>query len=125
MFHPSPHSYGQADTDPLATLEQYAPLVQSVVESASDASRQSEVLRAQIKNTKQMMRRQPWLRGVLQMRLRKLRARLNAADRRLEKQQESESSTRTFRALGQTGIVAGIVFLAALTFYVARRSASS
>ena len=121
MFHPSPHSYGQTDTDPIATLEQYAPLVQSVVESATDASRQTEVIRAQIKNTKQMMRRQPWLRNVLQMRLRKLRARLKAAERRLEKQRESESSTRTFRALGQTGIVAGIIFLGALTLYVVRR----
>ena len=124
MFHPSPHSYGQTDSDPVATLEQYAPLVQSVVESATDASRQSEVLRAQIQNTKQMMRRQPWLRNVLKMRLRKLRARLKAADRRLEKQQESESSTRTFRALGQTGIVFGIVFLGALTLYVVRRGSS-
>ena len=121
MFRPSPHSYGQTDTDPIATLEQYAPLVQSVVESATDASRQTEVIRAQIKNTKQMMRRQPWLRNVLQMRLRKLRARLKAAERRLEKQRESESSTRTFRALGQTGIVAGIIFLGALTLYVGQR----
>jgi hypothetical protein len=124
MFRPSSASYGQTDSDPVATLEQYAPLVQSVVESATDASRQSEVLRAQIKNTKQLMRRQPWLRNVLQLRLRKLRARLRAAERRLEKQRESESSTRTFRALGQTGIVAGIVLVGALTYYVVSRARS-
>ena len=120
MFQPSPFSYG-GDDDAIATLEQYAPVIQSVVESATDASRQSEVIRAQIANTKQMMRRQPWLRGVLQMRLRKLQARLKAADRRLEKQQETESSVRTFRSLGQVGAVAGIGLLVALTVVALRR----
>ena len=124
MFRPSSASYGKTDSDPVATLEQYAPLVQSVVESATDASRQTEVIRAQIANTKQLMRRQPWLRNMLQLRLRKLRARLRAAERRLEKQRESESSTRTFRALGQTGIVAGIVLVGALTYYVVSRARS-
>jgi hypothetical protein len=119
-FQPSALSYGEPGAEQSAgsTAESYAtaiapyvPLVESVVTSAvagKDAVQQIEVYKAQIKNTQQLMRRQPWLRGVLQMRLRKLRARLRAAERRIQIQQESESSTRTYRVLGQTGAVVAI-----------------
>jgi chromosome segregation ATPase len=123
MFQPSPLSYGASDDGAgIATaIEQYAPVIQSVAESVSDASRNVEVLRAQIDNTKQMMRNQPWLRGALQMRLRKLKARLAAAERRQEKQRESESSTRTYRALGQAGVVVGIGVGLAIIIRLLRR----
>ena len=119
-FQPSALSYGEPGAEQSAgsTAESYAtaiapyvPLVESVVTSAvagKDAVQQIEVYRAQIQNTKQLMRRQPWLRGVLQMRLRKLQARLRAAERRIRIQQEGESSTRTYRVLGQTAAVVGI-----------------
>lgn len=118
-FQPGP--WGDAGPDPLQKLEQYAPLVQSAVEQVTDASRQVEVLTAQIRNTRQLMRRQPWASNLLRMRLRKLQARKRAAERRLLKQQEGESSTRTYRALGQVGIVAGIGLVLALTVRALRK----
>lgn len=132
-FQPSSLSYG--DSAPEASAEgggesyatmiaPYVPLVESVVTSAvagKDAVQQIEVYRAQIQNTKQLMRRQPWLRGALQMRLRKLQARLRAAERRLEKQQESESSTRTYRVLGQTAAVVGVGIGLAIIIRLVRR----
>jgi hypothetical protein len=89
--------------------------------AGKDAVQQIEVYRAQIQNTKQLMRRQPWLRGVLQMRLRKLQARLRAAERRIRIQQEGESSTRTYRVLGQTAAVVGIFIGVAFIIRLVRK----
>ncbi len=131
-FQPSALSYGEPGAEQSAgsTAESYAtaiapyvPLVESVVTSAvagKDAVQQIEVYKAQIQNTKQLMRRQPWLRGVLQMRLRKLQARLRAAERRIRIQQEGESSTRTYRVLGQTGAVVLIFIGVALIIRLVR-----
>ena len=132
-FQPSALSYGEpvAEQSAGSTAESYAtaiapyvPLVESVVTSAvagKDAVQQIEVYRAQIQNTKQLMRRQPWLRGVLQMRLRKLQARLRAAERRIRIQQEGESSTRTYRVLGQTAAVVGIFIGVAFIIRLVRK----
>ncbi len=132
-FQPSALSYGEPGAEQSAgsTAESYAtaiapyvPLVESVVTSAvagKDAVQQIEVYRAQIQNTKQLMRRQPWLRGVLQMRLRKLQARLRAAERRIRIQQEGESSTRTYRVLGQTAAVVGIFIGVAFIIRLVRK----
>jgi len=125
-FYPSPISYGAPDPEPggagvAAAVQEYAPVIQSVAESVTDASRNVEVLRAQIKNTRQMMRNQPWLRGALQMRLRKLQGRLAAAERRQKKQREGESSTRTYRALGQAGVIVGIGIGVAVIVRLLRR----
>lgn len=113
-----PASSGQ---DPLELVEKYAPLAQGLAEQALDASRQVEVLTAQIKNTKELIRRFPGFSGMLRLRLRKLQARKRAAERRLIKQQEGESSTRTYRTLGQVGAVAGIVLVVAVALRVVRR----
>ena len=126
-FQPSPYSYGDTEvvepqqTDIIERVEQFAPLIQTVGEQLTDASRQGEVLDAKIANTKQMMRRSPIGKGLLKMRLRNLRAKKRAAERRLAKQQEGESSTRTYRALGQVAIVAGIGLVLALTLRAVRR----
>ena len=132
-FQPSALSYGEPGAEQSAgsTAESYATaiapyvlLVESVVTSAvagKDAVQQIEVYRAQIQNTKQLMRRQPWLRGVLQMRLRKLQARLRAAERRIRIQQEGESSTRTYRVLGQTAAVVGIFIGVAFIIRLVRK----
>lgn len=132
-FQPSALSYGEPGAEQSAgsTAESYAtaiapyvPLVESVVTSAvagKDAVQQIEVYKAQIQNTKQLMRRQPWLRGVLQMRLRKLQARLRAAERRIRIQQEGESSTRTYRVLGQTAAVVGIFIGVAFIIRLVRK----
>ena len=132
-FQPSSLSYGEpgaeesagsSDESYATAIAPYVPLVESVVTSAvagKDAVQQIEVYRAQIQNTKQLMRRQPWLRGVLQMRLRKLQARLRAAERRIRIQQEGESSTRTYRVLGQTAAVVGIFIGVAIIIRLTRK----
>lgn len=132
-FQPSSLSYGEPGAEESAgssaesyatAIAPYVPLVESVVTSAvagKDAVQQIEVYKAQIQNTKQLMRRQPWLRGVLQMRLRKLQARLRAAERRIRIQQESESSTRTYRVLGQTAAVVGIFIGVAIIIRLVRK----
>ena len=103
-------------------IKDYAPVVQAVSEQLLDPTQQAEVLRAKIKNTKQMMRGVPTiLQGPLQMRLRNLQARLKAAERRQALQRESESARRTWRTLGQIGIVSGIIVAAAVAIRVARR----
>jgi hypothetical protein len=111
MFQPSPASYGDPSPggpDALALIEQYAPVVQGAAESLTDSARQVETLKAQIANTKRMIRLTPVGDELLRMRLRKLQARLRAAKRRQQKQREGESSTRTYRALGQVGAIVGI-----------------
>jgi hypothetical protein len=109
----------EKSTDELVT--EYLPVVKTIVEEVSDASRQVEVLDAQIANTRALMRRAPWMAGVLKMRLRKLQARRRAAARRLDKQREGESSVRTWRALGQVAAVAGIGLLVAGVIRLTRR----
>lgn len=130
-FQPSNLSYGDAESgeNDYATraaraaplLEAAAPLLQSVLESAQDSARQVETLKAQIANTQKMIRLSPIGDELLRMRLRKLQARLRAAERRLEKQREGESSTRTYRALGQIGVVVGIGVGVALIVRILRK----
>lgn len=108
---------GEAPEDLVA---QYLPTVKTVVDELTDASRQSEVLAAQIANTRELMRRMPWAAGALRLRLRKLQARKRAADRRLAIQREGESSVRTWRTLGQIALLAGIGLMTAAAVRVVR-----
>lgn len=129
-FRPSRLSYGApieeaageagADTPIDKLVEEYAPAVRTVAEQIADASRQVEVLDAQIANTRRLISLSPFGGELLRMRLRKLEARKRAALRRLEKQQEGESATRTWRVLGQVGLVVGIGLGVALTVRVLR-----
>lgn len=99
--------YGSAEqTSKL--IEEYLPLAQQVIEQGTDASRQVEVLEAQIQNTRILISRTPIGKEILRARLRKLQARKRAAERRLLKMREGESSTRTWRTLGQVGALVGI-----------------
>ena len=103
-------------------IKDYAPVVQAVSEQLLDPTQQAEVLKAKIKNTKQMMRGVPAvLQGPLQMRLRNLQARLKAAERRQTLQRESESARRSWRTLGQIGLVSGVLVAVAIAIRVARR----
>jgi hypothetical protein len=103
-------------------IKDYAPLVQAASEQLLDPTQQAEVLRAKIKNTKQMIRGvPPVLQGPLQMRLRTLQARLKAAERRQTLQRESESARRSWRTLGQIGLVSGVLVAVAIAIRVARR----
>ena len=124
MFQPSPYSYGaeQSSADALLqTVQDYAPLVQAAAEASSDANRQIELLSAKIKNAQALLRRTPVGREILKARIRNLKARKRAAERKLSKQQESESSTRTYRALGQVGIVVGVGIGVAIIIRLLRR----
>lgn len=111
---------GKGDDGESDVITEYLPLVKTIVEEVSDASRQVEVLDAQIKNTRDLIRRMPWAAGALRLRLRKLQARKRAADRRLAIQREGESSLRTWRALGQVAVVASIGLVLALTVRAVR-----
>ncbi len=108
------------DQAPEDLVAQYLPTVKTVVDELTDASRQSEVLAAQIANTRELMRRMPWAAGMLRLRLRKLQARKRAADRRLAIQREGESSVRTWRTLGQIALLAGIGLMTAAAVRVVR-----
>jgi len=55
------------------------------------------------------------------MRLRNLQARLKAAERRQTLQRESESARRSWRTLGQIGLVSGVLVAVAIAIRVARR----
>ena len=109
-----------ASTD--AMIQEYAPLVKTGLEQVLDPTQQQEVLRARIKNTQKMIKRAPpLLRGPLQARLRVLKAKLKAAERRVELQREQESARRTWRTLGQVTVVGGVLLLLGLTARFVRR----
>jgi hypothetical protein len=111
---------GKGGEAPEDLVAQYLPTVKTIVDELTDASRQSEVLAAQIANTRELIRRMPWAAGALRLRLRKLQARKRAADRRLAIQREGESSVRTWRALGQVALLAGIGLMTAAAVRVVR-----
>ncbi len=111
---------GGGEQAPEDLVAQYLPTVKTVVDELTDASRQSEVLAAQIANTRELMRKMPWAAGALRLRLRKLQARKRAADRRLTIQREGESSVRTWRTLGQVALLAGIGLMTAAAVRVVR-----
>jgi two-component system sensor histidine kinase DctS len=107
-------SSGSSSTE--AMIQEYAPLVKTGLEQVLDPTQQQEVLRARIKNTQKMIKRSPpILRGPLQARLRVLKAKLKAAERRVELQREQESARRTWRTLGQVTVVGGVLLLLGLT----------
>jgi len=128
-FQPSPLSYGDGEAEPEpaaegkassssteAAIQEYAPLVKTGLEQVLDPTQQQEVLRARIKNTQKMIKRSPpILRGPLQARLRVLKAKLKAAERRVDLQREQESARRTWRTLGQVTVVGGVLLLLGLT----------
>lgn len=126
-FQPSTLSYGAAESEPAAggkassasteaLVQEYAPLVKTGLEQILDPTQQQEVLRARIKNTQKMIKRSPpILRGPLQARLRVLKAKLKAAERRVDLQREQESARRTWRTLGQVTVVGGVLLLLGLT----------
>ena len=121
--HPA---YGAPDPgkqdDVQAIIAEYAPTAKLLVEQVTDPTQRVEVLRAQIVNTKKLLRRSPvFLKGPIRMRLRKLKARLKAAERRTELQREQESSRRTWRALGQVGVVIGALVGVAIVVRLLRR----
>ncbi len=109
-----------ADTPIDRVIEEYAPVAKTIAEQIADAARQVEVLDAQIANTRRLIALSPVGDELLRMRLRKLEARKRAAVRRLEKQRESESATRTWRVLGQVGLVVAIGLGIAVTVRVLR-----
>lgn len=118
----APEALPAEDTSTEQMIKDYAPLVQAASEQLLDPTQQAEVLRAKIKNTKQMIRGvPPVLQGPLQMRLRTLQARLKAAERRQTLQRESESARRSWRTLGQIGLVSGVLVAVAIAIRVARR----
>jgi hypothetical protein len=112
--------YGQAEQDTtseggaVAASELLSTVLPTVAESLTDPTRQVELLQAQIKTTKQLMRTSPALKSVLQIRLRNLKAKLTAAKQRQGRQQESIDATRAYRFLGQAAAVTGIALGVAL-----------
>ena len=111
MFQPSPHSeIGASSVDAEALLREYAPVARTVLDQVTDATRQQAVLKARIVNLRRLRNRMPPIaRGPINARIRIARAKLTAAQRRVEIQEETTSAQRTYRALGQTGIVVTVL----------------
>ena len=132
-FQPSSLSgWGNSEADPQdsvtteAAIQEYAPLVKTGLEQILDPTQQQEVLRARIRNTQKMINRSPpLLRGPLQARLRVLKAKLKAAERRVGLQREQESARRTWRTLGQVAVVGGVLLLLGLTARFVRQQRTS
>ena len=120
-FTPSPYSQdfgaGEADaTSTEALIQEYAPVLKAGLEQIVDPTQQVGVLRARIKNTQKMIAKSPIiLQGPLRARLRVLKAKLKAAERRVELQREQESARRTWRTLGQVTVAGGVLLMLGLT----------
>lgn len=114
-FIPSSYSYGDpAQQDPAKVIEQISPILTALTEQFSDQTMRAEVLDARIENTQDLISRSPsWLKPTLQRRLNVLQARETASGRNVALEEERESSRRTWRTLGQVGVVAGILLLGA------------
>ena len=107
--------------DTVAMLQQYAPLLQSIV-LPTDAFERQEVLKAKIKALTKRKRQFPFLALTLNNQIGKLKAKLKATERQLELQKESEASTKRWRGLGQLGLFAGASLLTALTVWALVRA---
>lgn len=107
--------------DTVAMLQQYAPLLQTLV-LPTDAFERQEVLKAKIKALTKRKRQFPFLATTLNIQINKLKAKLKATERQLELQKESEASTKRWRGLGQLGLFAGASLLTALTVWALVRA---
>ena len=126
MFQPSPYStYGDSSEsyNYEAMLKEYAPIARVALDQMTDATQQTEVLRARLKNLKRMRSRAPvFLRGPFTARIRIAQAKLKAAERRVGLQRESETAQRTYRVLGQTAIIGGVLAAFALAAMFAKKA---
>jgi hypothetical protein len=136
MFIPSPYSDlgdGETEDEPApstspandyeALIKEYAPVLRVGLEQITDPTQQTEVLRARIKNARQILRRSPpILRPTIARRIRVMEAKLRAAERRQGIQRETESAQRTYRALTQSVIAGGIVIAVALTALIVKKT---
>jgi hypothetical protein len=118
-FVPSPYSsYGAPDS---ALLEQFAPAIEVLAEQLTDETRQAAVIEARVQNLRDLIKNSPdFLKPALRRRLNVQKAKLEAAQRSVSLEREQESARRTWRALGQIGVVAGILLVGAGTVRVLR-----
>ena len=116
-------AYGYSDLGDEYTdiVEEYGPMVKAIAEQYTDPTKQQAVLDARIKNTQKLLRSlPPALQEPVKARLRVLQARKKATEPQIQKQKEADTSLRTYRTLGQIGIVTGILLLLALTVRASR-----
>lgn len=85
-----------------------------------DPLQRAKVLRAKIKNYKEMRDRAvlPLAKQVYTNEIRKMEAKLDAAEHEIKIKKEGEEATRDWRMLGQIGIATGIVFGFSLVYLV-------
>jgi len=114
---------GSSSTNYEAMLKEYAPILRVGLEQITDPTQQTEVLRARIKNARQLMRRSPpILRPTIARRIRVMEAKLRAAERRQGIQRETETAQRTYRALTQSVIAGGVVIALAITALIVKKT---
>jgi hypothetical protein len=94
-----------------------------------DPRTQVALMQAKIQNYEMLKQRNPALSGIYDIQIRKLQARLQAAQQQLQIRAESEAATRQWRGLGQAGIGIGILagvgvlaVTAAGAIYLAKRA---
>lgn len=80
---------GESSNDWASTLRDYAPAITAVTDQVLDPRRQVEVLRADLANAK--------ARGASAAKIRKIEAKLRAAEQRLALKQESEADVSSWR----------------------------
>lgn len=104
---PVPTSDG---SNPVALAEILAPLAAGVTSGLTDPHRQAALLRAQLDIARS--------KGASLTKIKKLEAKLQAAERKAALADEGVQSTRTWRGLGQVGGLVGIGVGLALVFYL-------
>ena len=130
-FQPSELSYGVItkikkkkgnDMNIASQITAAIPTIAAITQQITDPHQQVEVLKAQIKNARQMRRKFPFLSVFFTGRIRKLKAKIKAAKRRILIKKEGEESTRVFRNLGWAGAFAGVLVVTALGIYILRKA---
>lgn len=123
----SVHGYGEgaevAQADTQGEYETYLKtgleLLAQYKTQTKDPRVQVALLQAKIQNYEALKQRTPSLSAVYDAQIRKLQAKLAAAEQQLQIRAESEAATRQWRGLGQAGIgiaiLAGVGILAVTT----------
>ena len=92
----------------ISQAAQLLPVLTSAVLPADPIQRAS-VLRAKIKNFENMRSKFPLMGTFYTNEIRKMKAKLSAAEEEIKIKREGQKATRQWRSLGQAGVVTGIL----------------
>jgi uncharacterized membrane protein len=117
----SPPSGQGLDQQTSNLLQQALPILSSGIPSF-DPIQRSGVYAAQIKNYQIMKTKMPLLATFYDNEIRKLKAKKAAADKEISLKDEGNEATRQWRALGQAGVVVGILAGVAGIYFLIKKA---